>query len=201
MVEFDKIDDGSGCNGNFDRNVRFLRVKHDRPLLLMLRTSSSIDLSVGATQFAVDYDEVDNGGGKLVQKLWISRKIIKKPKKPQRSKKIAKTIGLEERLIKYWSSVNWIQRTWALFAGPRNSFDTMFEAIIVKTKLIELLMLYHVFSPKELLFTQHISSFRYFSSGIYPAHFNIKITREFVAHIFPSLKSGEAPQKDVPAKD
>ena len=76
---------------------------------------------------------------------------------------------------------------------------------------MKLLMLCHFFSLKEpvffellcteLLSAQHTSSIRYFSSGIHPRHFGIKTTREFVAHVFPPLKSGEAPQKDVRAKD
>ena len=37
----------------------------------------------------------------------------------------------------------------ALFAGSRSSLNTTFEAIIVKAKLMELLMLCHVFSPEE----------------------------------------------------
>ena len=35
----------------------------------MLRTSSSIDSSISTTQIAVEYNEVDGGGGKLVKKL------------------------------------------------------------------------------------------------------------------------------------
>ena len=35
-----------------------------------------------------------------------SRRIVKEPKKHQRSKKFAKGIGLEEHLLKHWSSVN-----------------------------------------------------------------------------------------------
>ena len=56
----------------------------------------------------VKYEEVDGGGagGKFVKKLSKSRKIVKKSKKPQRSEKFAKVIGLEERLPKYQSSVN-----------------------------------------------------------------------------------------------
>ena len=52
----------------------------------------------------VKYDEVD-GSGKLVEKLSESRKIVKKSKKPQRSEKFAKTIGLEERLPKHRFSI------------------------------------------------------------------------------------------------
>ena len=38
----------------------------------ILRTSLSIDLSTSATQIALKYDEVDGGGGKLIEKLYKS---------------------------------------------------------------------------------------------------------------------------------
>ena len=54
------------------------------PLTSMLRTSSSTNSSTSATQIAVEYDEVDGGGGKSVTK---SSKVYKsqKPEKSQRS--------------------------------------------------------------------------------------------------------------------
>ena len=67
------------------------------------------DSSTSAAQIVVEFDGVDAGGGavgKSVKKSSKSRKIVKKSKKPQRSEKFAKVIGLEERLPKYQSSVN-----------------------------------------------------------------------------------------------
>ena len=56
----------------------------------MLRTSSLTDSSTSVTQIVVEYDGVkDSGGGKSVKK---SSKV----EKPQRLKKFAKAIGLEE---------------------------------------------------------------------------------------------------------
>lgn len=72
----------------------------------ILRTSSSIDISISVIWTAVKYDEIDGGDGKLIKKLPKSRKIIKKSKKPQSPKKFAKTIGLEERLLKHQSSIS-----------------------------------------------------------------------------------------------
>ena len=43
--------------------------------------SSLIDLSINATQIAVEYNEVDGGDEKLVEKLSKSQRIIKKSKK------------------------------------------------------------------------------------------------------------------------
>ena len=55
----------------------------------MLRTSSSTDSSFSAAQILVEYDGVDagGGGGKLVEKSSKSRRIVKKPEKPQRPEK------------------------------------------------------------------------------------------------------------------
>ena len=108
VVEYDGVDNGGGRSGDFDRKFHLKLQYNSRaihPLTSMLRTSSSTDSSTSATQSAVKYDEVD-GGGKLVEKSSKSRKIVKKPKKPQRSEKIAKAIGSEERLPKHRSSVN-----------------------------------------------------------------------------------------------
>ena len=49
---------------------------------------SSMDLSTNTTRIMVKYDEIDSGGGKSVKKLSKSRRIIKKPKKPQRPEKL-----------------------------------------------------------------------------------------------------------------
>ena len=50
------------------------------PLTSMLRTSSSTDSSTSATQIAVEYDGVDGGGGKSVEKSSKSRRIVKSRK-------------------------------------------------------------------------------------------------------------------------
>ena len=57
----------------------------------------------------VEFDGFDAGGGvgdKSVKKLSKSWRIVKKVQKLQKSEKFAKTIGLEERLPEYRSSVN-----------------------------------------------------------------------------------------------
>ena len=46
----------------------------------MLKMSLSTDLSASATQIVVEYDGIDSGGGKSVEKLLKSQKIIKKSK-------------------------------------------------------------------------------------------------------------------------
>ena len=57
----------------------------------------------------VEFDGVDAGGGdvggKSVKKSSKSRRIVKEPKKFQRSEKFAKDIGSKEHLPKHWSSV------------------------------------------------------------------------------------------------
>ena len=151
--------------------------------------------STSATRVLVKYEEVDGGRsdvvGKLVKKLSKSRKIVKNSKKPQRSEKFVKAIGLEECLLKHQSSVNWIWRTrafiravtvfQALFTVLKISLNTTFGAIIIKAKLMKLLMLSHVFSFEEPVFFNHLCiellsmqrtfSLRYFSFGIHLGHF------------------------------
>ena len=58
-------------------------------------------------------------------------------------------------------------------------------------------------SAPKFLSAQRTSSLRYFSSGIYPGHFGIKMTQELVVHIaLPLLQSWRrAPEEDVPAQD
>ena len=117
----------------------------------MLGTSSSTDSSISATQIAVKYDEVDGGGGKLVEKSSKSRRIVKS-RKTSKAWKVAKVIGSEEYLPKHRASVDsWV---WASvkFAGLESSFDIASGLIMDKAKLMELLMLCHVFSPKEPVF-------------------------------------------------
>ena len=65
-----------------------------------------MDSSTKTTQIAVEYDGVDGNIGKSTEKLSESRKIVKKPEKPQRSEKLAKAIGSEERLPKHQSSIS-----------------------------------------------------------------------------------------------
>ena len=83
--------------------------------ILMLRTSSSIDSSTSTTRTTVEYDEVDGGrsgaGDKSVEKLSKVEELSKSSKNLKGLKKFAKAIGLEERLPRHRSSVNWIRRT------------------------------------------------------------------------------------------
>ena len=78
VVEYDGVDNGSGCSGDFDR-------KFHQSLTSRLRTSSSTDSSTSVTQSVVENDEVDGAVGKLVRKLsksrQKSRRIVKEPKK------------------------------------------------------------------------------------------------------------------------
>ena len=74
----------------------------------MLRTSLSTNSSTRAAQIVVEFDGVDaggGGGGKSVKNSSKSRRIVKKPRKPQRSEKFAKAIGSEERLPRHRSTV------------------------------------------------------------------------------------------------
>ena len=96
----------------------------------------------------------------------------------------------------------------------------MFGAIIIKVKLMELLMLCHVFSFEEPVFfelfctisflqaplhqvlsAKRTSSVHYFSSGMYSKYFGIKTTRELVVYMLPLLKPGDVHRKNVPAKN
>ena len=56
----------------------------------MLRTSLTTNSSTHAAQIVVEFDGVDagSGGGKSVKNLSKSRRIVKKPKKPQKSEKL-----------------------------------------------------------------------------------------------------------------
>ena len=74
----------------------------------MLRTSLSTNSSTCAAQIVFEFNDVDAGGGdggKSVKNSLKSRKIVKKPKKSQRSEKIVQAISLEERLPRHRSSV------------------------------------------------------------------------------------------------
>ena len=107
VVEYDGVDDGDGCSGDFDKKFH-PKLQYDiratYSLTSILRASSSTDSSTSMAQIVVKFDGVNTGGGaisKLVKKSSKSRRIVKKPKKPQKSKKIAKTIGPKERLLKH----------------------------------------------------------------------------------------------------
>ena len=74
----------------------------------MLKTSLSRNSSTRAALIVVEFDGVDaggGGGGKSVKNLSKSWRIVKKPRKPQRSEKFAKTIGSEERLPRHQFTV------------------------------------------------------------------------------------------------
>ena len=60
-----------GCNGDSDRNLLDAPKSMYSPVLLtlILRTSSSTDSSISATQITVKYNEVSNDSSKLVKKL------------------------------------------------------------------------------------------------------------------------------------
>ena len=64
-----------------------------------------MDSSTKTTQIAVEYDGVDGDVGKSTKKLSESRRIVKKPEKPQRAEKFAKAIGSEEGLPKHQFSI------------------------------------------------------------------------------------------------
>ena len=83
-------------------------------------------------------------------------------------------------------------------------------SIIVKAKLMELLMLCHVFSLKESVFfellcteflsAQRTSSFHYFSSGMHSEYSGIRTTQELATHFLPLPKFYRcALEEDVPA--
>ena len=61
----------------------------------MLRTSSSRDSSTSVTQIAVEYNGIDGGGGKSIEKLSESQKIVKSWK-TSRAWKVTKVIGWKE---------------------------------------------------------------------------------------------------------
>ena len=79
VVEYNGVDDGGGCSGDSDRKCSpdFYRgFIQGFSKIAVLKTSSSTNSSTSATQIAVEYDEVDGGGGKSVKKLSKSRKSL-----------------------------------------------------------------------------------------------------------------------------
>ena len=124
----------------------------------MLRTSSSSDSSVSATQIAVEYNGIDGGGGKLVEKVVKKSKNCQKVQRASKVWKICKGHRFEGTFTK--APVLRQQRTWAfvkaltvfraLFPEPRkSSLDIIFESIINRVKLMELLMLCRVFPQRS----------------------------------------------------
>ena len=135
-------------------------------LTSMLKTSLSIDSLASAAQIVVEFDGVDAGGGgngksveKLVEKSSKSQRIVKswKTSRAWKSCKGHRFGGTFTKAPLLWHLDRALIVFWALFAGPKSSLDTTFGAIIIKAKLIELLMLYHFFAPKELVCTKFLS--------------------------------------------
>ena len=105
VVEYDRIDHGGGHSSDFDRKLHPKLYTIAVPLTLMLRMSSSTESSTSTVQITVKHDEIDGGGGKLVEKLSKSRRIVRS-RKTSKAWRVAKVISSEERLPKYRSSVN-----------------------------------------------------------------------------------------------
>ena len=124
----------------------------------MFKTSLSTDSSTGATRFTIKYDKLDGGSDKLVEKLSKIWRIVKKSKNCQRAQKASKVwkICKNHRFGGTFTKVSVLcqQRAQAsvkaltvfraLFARPRSSFNTTFRVITNRQKLVELLMLCHV---------------------------------------------------------
>ena len=91
----------------------------------------------------------------------------------------------------------------ALFAGPESSLKAAFASIIDKAKLMELLMLCHVFSLKEpvffkllcteLLSVQRMSSLHYSSSEMRSKYSALRrLENSLCTPFFPYFNSGDA---------
>ena len=136
----DGVDNGGGHSSDFDRKFHPRLCTIAAPLTSMLRTRSSIDLSICAIQIAVERDEFDGGGGKLVKKLSKSRRIVKSLKnlkslKSCKSYRFGRTFTEVPILCQRTrASVRALTVFRAPFAGLRNSLDTTFGAINVKAK-------------------------------------------------------------------
>ena len=127
-------------------------------------------------------------GLKNLQRLLVRRNVYQSTDPP--------SIGNEELELPLQLSDSFLN---SFFAAPRSSLDTMFGVIIVMAKLIEPLMLCHVFPqrsqneeevfehfghllssltlPYQVLVCKKRTSFLcYFSSGIQSRHFGIKST-------------------------
>ena len=85
-VGYNKIDDGSGCSNDFDKNSSDVpkSMCPPTPLISRLRTSASTDSSTSVAQVMVKYNEVDGGksgaDSKSIKKLSKIQKIVKKSK-------------------------------------------------------------------------------------------------------------------------
>ena len=75
-IGYDKVDDGGSCSGDFNKKF-YPRLKIIVVLFIsMLRASSSIVYQL--VEIAVEYDEFNGGGGKLVvKKLENCQKALK----------------------------------------------------------------------------------------------------------------------------
>ena len=149
--ELDGVDDGGGCNGDFDKKFHPRLYTIAASLTLMLKTSSSTDSSASAAQIVVEFDGVDAGGravGKLVKKLSKSCQKVQKASRVWKHDKDHRFGGTftEAPILRRRTraSVRALTVFWALFARPRSSFDTTFGAIINRAQLIELLMLFQL---------------------------------------------------------
>ena len=192
------------------------------PLTSILR----ISLSTSATLITVEYDEFGHAGSKLVKKSSKSWRIVKESKSFKGLKNLQRPLvqrNIYQSTDPPSSEYEELKQFFELFLLGPEALSIPWT-ITNKAKLVELLMVCRVFPEKpgrsssrghlshspavtnnlfapKFLSAHRTSSLRYFSSGIYLGHFGINMTRELVAHALSSLKSGEAPWKDVPAKD
>ena len=153
------------CSPDFYRGLIQGFSKIAAPHTLMLRTSASTDSSTSAARVIVKYDEVDGGRSGAVDKSSKSRRIIKSQKnlkglKNRKGHRFGGTFT-EAPILSQLDTRNSRALTVfrALFAGTRrSSLDTTFELIIVKARLMELLMLCHVFPRGASLRTEFLSA-------------------------------------------
>ena len=78
----------------------------------------------------------------------------------------------------------------ALFAGSKSSFDTTFKAITNMAKLIELLILYHVFPQWEEIFRAENNQILYQLNGISAPSSYLRNTRPPSATSILKMRSG-----------
>ena len=122
----------------------------------------------------VKYDDIDVGRSDAGKKSSKGQKNVKKSKnlkglKSSKGHQFGETfteapIPRQLDTSFFYSSDSIL----GFFAKPKSSPDTIFGAIIVMAKVIELLMLCHVFSPEEPVFikpfcTEFLSAKRTFS--------------------------------------
>ena len=167
------------CSSDFyQRSIQELS-KIAGPLTLMLRTSLSTDSSTSVTQLVDEYDGVDDGsgkgGGQLVEK-------VEKPQRPEKWQRLSvwrNVYQITDPLSIRYKELELpleLRQFFELFLlGPKALSRPLSLSIIVKAKLMELLMLCHVFSLKESVFfellctkflsTKLTSSVHCFNSG------------------------------------